>query len=353
MKGLLKYLSPFAPDQSGAVSVLYHLGGIIVICDAGGCTGNVCGFDEPRWFHQKSAIFSAGLRDMDAILGRDDRLVAKLKDTAAKVDAAFAALIGTPVPAVIATDFRALKRMAEKRCGLPVITVECTGTRLYDEGEAEAYRQILEQFAVEGESVRPDSIGVLGLTPLDVSCLDADVRVREYLRGRGCREIACYGMEQAEAADELEAIRHAGGVSRNLAVSPAGLQAAKYLEKRFGTPYETGFPFLTEEFGQQLAAVQAQKALVIHQQIAANEIRERLEEGGVQNVVVASWFQMDRGIGRPQDRGLSTEEEFVDWVRQEQFDLIVGDGLFRRPLRDYSGEFIELPHFAVSGKGGL
>ena len=45
MRGLRKYLTPFAPDQSGAVSVLYEFGGIIVICDAGGCTGNICGFD--------------------------------------------------------------------------------------------------------------------------------------------------------------------------------------------------------------------------------------------------------------------------------------------------------------------
>ena len=41
MRGLRKYLTPFAPDQSGAVSVLYEFGGIIVICDAGGCTGNI------------------------------------------------------------------------------------------------------------------------------------------------------------------------------------------------------------------------------------------------------------------------------------------------------------------------
>ena len=55
MKGLRKYLTPFAPDQSGAVSVLYELGGMLVICDAGGCTGNVCGFDEPRWFETMKA----------------------------------------------------------------------------------------------------------------------------------------------------------------------------------------------------------------------------------------------------------------------------------------------------------
>ena len=101
MKGLWKYLSPFSPDQSGASAVLYGLGGIVLVCDAGGCAGNICGFDEPRWFKQKSAVFSAGLRDMDAILGRDDRLVDKLALAVADVEADFAAIIGTPVPALL------------------------------------------------------------------------------------------------------------------------------------------------------------------------------------------------------------------------------------------------------------
>lgn len=78
MKGLRRFLTPFAPDQSGAVSVLYELGGIVVIVDAGGCAGNICGFDEPRWSETRSAIFSAGLRDMDAIMGRDKLLVKRL-----------------------------------------------------------------------------------------------------------------------------------------------------------------------------------------------------------------------------------------------------------------------------------
>ena len=46
MKKFLKYMSPFAPDQSGACGVFYELGGLTVICDAGGCAGNICGFDE-------------------------------------------------------------------------------------------------------------------------------------------------------------------------------------------------------------------------------------------------------------------------------------------------------------------
>ena len=72
---------------------------------------------------------------MDAILGRDDRLVAKLADAAEKVDATFAAVIGTPVPAVIATDYLALKRMSEKKINLPILTVNTDGMEHYDKGE--------------------------------------------------------------------------------------------------------------------------------------------------------------------------------------------------------------------------
>lgn len=72
---------------------------------------------------------------MDAILGRDDRLVAKLADVVQKIDATFVAVIGTPVPAVIATDYLALKRMSEKKIKLPILTVDTDGMELYDKGE--------------------------------------------------------------------------------------------------------------------------------------------------------------------------------------------------------------------------
>ena len=45
VKGLHKIIYPFAPDQSGAAAVLYEMGGMIIVVDAGGCAGNICGFD--------------------------------------------------------------------------------------------------------------------------------------------------------------------------------------------------------------------------------------------------------------------------------------------------------------------
>ena len=162
MKGLRKYLSPFAPDQSGAAAVLCEFHGLIIILDAGGCAGNICGFDEPRWFESRSAIFSAGLRDMDAILGRDDRLVAKLVDAADKIDANFAAIVGTPVPAVIGTDYQALKRMCEKKTDLPILAIDTDGMELYDKGEEKAYLALFTAFAKEKYEVCKEKVGILG-----------------------------------------------------------------------------------------------------------------------------------------------------------------------------------------------
>ena len=150
MRGLRKVLTPFAPDQSGAESVLYELGGIIVILDAGGCAGNICGFDEPRWSSRKSAVFSAGLRDMDAVMGRDRLLVKKICRCAEKIDARFIAVIGTPVPAVIGTDLSAVKRMIEAQISLPVLTMATDGMHLYDRGVQLAYMALLRELDRRG-----------------------------------------------------------------------------------------------------------------------------------------------------------------------------------------------------------
>ena len=77
MKGLRKVLTPFAPDQSGASGVLYSMGALIVIIDAGGCTGNVCGFDEPRSGTNVACAIKLAMK-----LGAGKTVVTVLPDTA-------------------------------------------------------------------------------------------------------------------------------------------------------------------------------------------------------------------------------------------------------------------------------
>lgn len=355
VRGLWKGLTPFAPDQSGAASVFYELGGILAICDAGGCTGNVCGFDEPRWFGERSAIFSAGLRDMDAILGRDDRLVAKLTDAAEKIDANFAAVIGTPVPAVIATDYRALQRMCEKKTNLPILTVDTNGMELYDVGEEKAWLTLFKTFAgkdvasqkeasEEDDSSKKMKIGVLGLTPHDVSDLNIEEKFRKSENEN--THYICYGMRAG-----IDKVKTAGSAGKNLVVAPAALETAKYLEKEFGTPYEVGYPFVDELIPE--LGYERKKILIIHQQVIANairqEIRTRSDEQNTE-VTVASWFMMKSELSEEGDLSLKEEMDYCKLVQNGNYDIVFADENMRGLVPGFKGTFVNIRHFAVSGK---
>ena len=355
VRGLWKGLTPFAPDQSGAASVFYELGGILVICDAGGCTGNVCGFDEPRWFGERSAIFSAGLRDMDAILGRDDRLVAKLTDAAEKIDANFAAVIGTPVPAVIATDYRALQRMCEKKTNLPILTVDTNGMELYDVGEEKAWLTLFKTFAgkdvasqkeasEEDDSSKKMKIGVLGLTPHDVSDLKIEEKFRKSENEN--THYICYGMRAG-----IDKVKTAGSADKNLVVAPAALETAKYLEKEFGTPYEVGYPFVDELIPELDYA--GKKILIVHQQVIANAIRQEIRtRSNEQNteVTVASWFMMKSELSEEEDLLLKEEMDYCKLVQNGNYDIVFADENMRGLVPGFKGTFVNIRHFAVSGK---
>lgn len=371
-----RYLTPFAPDQSGAVGVLFELGGIQVICDAGGCVGNICGFDEPRWFSRRSAIFSAGLRDMDAILGRDDQLVQKLTDAVKQIRPAFASVIGTPVPAVIATDYHALRRMAEKKTRLPILAIETDGMDLYDEGERKAYLELFSAFAEEtaamgersefrsfGESeqsaaadaattkIEKGRIGVLGVTPLNYSDTRAGARIRRVLSERGWQTVDTYGMECG-----LERVKTAGRAEKNLVAAPSGLAAAEYLNRRFGTPYELWDPLaenVLENCLKQLPEetdCRGKKILIVSQQITGSSMRKLLRERGAEQVQLATWFMRLPEAAEAGDLRLAGEKQFTEAVSEGGYDWILADRELQILVQDYTGTWLDLPHFAVSGR---
>jgi nitrogenase molybdenum-cofactor synthesis protein NifE len=343
-KGLFKYLTPFAPDQSGAVSVLYEFGGLLVICDAGGCTGNICGFDEPRWSTAKSAIFSAGLRDMDAIMGRDEHLVTKLALAAEEIEGNFAAVIGTPVPSVIATDYVALSRMLEKKTSLPVITVNSTGMSYYDRGAEAAYLALVKQFSTEAFPVEPGRIGVFGANPLDLGDLKAAEKLKCFFQEKDEQaEVFCYGMGAG-----LDALTKASAAEKNIVVAPSGLKAAKYLKEQFGTPYEIVNP-LALQFLSEMDYAQ-KRVLVIGQQVSAHTLRVELLKRGAEEVVAADFFMQLPELLKVQDIRLTGEHQCEELLNSGRFDVVIADPVFRKMVKTADAVFAEYPQFSVSGQ---
>ena len=350
MKGLYRYLSPFSPDQSGAVAELFEFGGIIVILDAGGCAGNICGFDEPRWGTMPSAVYSAGIRDLDAILGRDERTVGKIGSAAEAVpNANFIALIGTPVPAVVGTDLKALARMCEKRFNLPTIAIETYGMEYYDKGAALSFMTLLK--ALEDSSLpcgeaEPGGIGVLGATPLDLLSLDGADRIRTLLEQEEEDDVYVFGM--GSGYDELP---HLFSVGRNIVISPAGLKPAKYLEKHYGIPYEVDYPLCAETCRRVFDAVPAgaKRILILHQQVLANALRDILRETGA-DVSAGTFFEQDPALCRDGDKKFKGEDEFIAFVKEGDFDVILGDPMYQMALKWWDGTFLSLPQYSVSGE---
>lgn len=345
MKGLRLYLPPFAPDTSGAAAVLYPLGGMVVIVDAGGCAGNICGFDEPRWQDEgtKSAVFSAGLRDMDAIMGRDDKLIEKVRLACEEIEPHFIAFIGTPVPAVIGTDYRALTRMAKKATGLPAIAVDSDGTKFYDAGGGKALLALCRAFAKGQPSEQAGAIGLLGLTPLDFSAGEVS-RLEKALREEGWQSICRY--------DQLTDFTQPR-CRKNLVVSPLGLPAARFLADHCGIPYEIGLPkSFTNSMAASMTADLAQEddVLIIHQQVLNSALRETLRQNGHRgSITCATFFGQPADASEPGDAALTEEDEFQEFVADGHFAVIIGDPSLKRALPNWQGRFLPLPHFAVSG----
>lgn len=339
MKGLRKYLTPFAPDQSGAVSVLFELGGLIVICDAGGCTGNICGFDEPRWRTMRSAVFSAGLRDMDAILGRDELLTAEIAAAAAAIEPRFIALIGTPVPAVIGTDYAALRRVIEKQTGIPALTIDTNGTELFDRGAEKAYCALMQRFP-QGDIPRQKGLtGVLGANPLEMSDLRAADRIRQRIPGA-----VCYGMDS-----DLADIRAAGAAESNIVCAPSGLRAARLLRDRFGTPFAVTDPLAEELLPEQ--DYTAKRILIVEQQVRAVSMRKILLAKGASAVTCATWFMQHDELALPGDAALFDEDDLERLIAGGQYDILIADpAVFRIAADTFDGQCIGIRQFPVSGK---
>ena len=358
--GFRRFTTPFAPDQSGAVSVFYDMGGICVICDAGGCTGNICGFDEPRWFGNQSAVFSAGLRDMDAILGRDDRLVEKLVDAAEVIPASFAAIVGTPVPAVIGTDYRALCRMASTRTHLPVTAVNTDGMEYYDRGLQKAYIALLETFcspgavkdtkivteAADEENIKMPSrtVGIWGYSPLDFAGLLTEEDLRKWTEQQGYDKMICCGA--GTGVDDLPGLAHA---EKNIVLSPAGTAAAKWLEKTFGTPWEYCIPHAESILKNRTPGMPAAKTLVLHQQVLADTLCEILRRQGMQ-ADTAGFFMMNPDLEKAGDVRLREETDLRALVQEQKYENVIADCSLKPILAGLPVRFFHLPHFAVSGE---
>jgi hypothetical protein len=131
------------------------------------------------------------------------------------------------------------------------------------------------------------------------------------------------------------------------------MEAALYLEKEFGIPWETGCPLPQPQLAADPLTEQA-KVLIVHQQILANAMRDQiLGESSAEKapqINVFSWFRMLPELMREGDGKLDSEDAFAALVKDGGYDRIIADPVMKSIVPFYEGKWIDAVHFAVSGQ---
>ena len=370
MRGFYSILPTLSPDFSGVCSTLFELGGILAIHDAGGCTGTYTGYDEPRWFDQRSRVFTSNLDDAEAVFGDDSIFLNKLRSADEGLDSKFFALMGSPSPAVLGTDYRALAKLVENRTGKKAMSFPTKGTDFYDRGVSAALLGLAKTFLPEHRTeVIPRSVNLIGATPLDLTHQrNVDV-LRKILEDSGFTVRSVWAM-----GSTLEEISGSVNAACNIALTVSALPVCRYLEGKYAMPWLVGSfsgrrplqQFLTR-LENLLSEVPVQetetqvpsngeglRALVIGEQLLANSVRESLElDRGFVAVDVCTMFDGDQHLMRSGDQAHISEAQLEERIRSGRYDLVVGDGFFRELDRPDSGiRYVELPHVAVSSRLG-
>jgi nitrogenase molybdenum-iron protein alpha/beta subunit len=362
---MLYTLPPLAPDYSGVASVFHDLGTLTVIHDAAGCTGTYTGYDEPRWFGSSSPTFSSGLREMDAIMGDDEKLLEKIRRALEDTGAPSVTIIGSPVPMVIGFDFKGFASLVERRTGLPAFGFPATGLAYYDQGQKEAYLAIAKKLLNDKPPQNKGSVNILGASAqdgFDNTSLDT---LEALLAGAGLERRTIWGSRSSQ-----EELKDSGGAGVNWVITAAALPLARYFEERFGIPFVAGLPIGRGEQERIISALQAlakgsrtekifppaeegkQEVLIVGEALFCSSLRAYLEsEGGTGPVGIATFFTQGRELLRPGDRLFVTEDEVRETFASGQYKQIIADPLLEDlcpeniPLR-----FTPIPHRAVSGR---
>ncbi|MBE6024416.1 MAG: oxidoreductase [Cellulosilyticum sp.] len=369
MRKLCIKLPPFAPDYSGVCSALYELGGMSVIHDASGCTGNYTGFDEPRWYDNQKFVFCSGLRELDAVLGDDQKLIHKVMMAAEDLKPEFITVLGSPVPMIIGSDFTGIATEIENMTNIPSLGFGTTGLNYYDMGISQAYMQLAKRFVKACEVKEEKTVNILGATPLDFSVNENITDLIALLERNGYKVNASWSMHST-----LEAIKETAKAEMNIVISVAGLELARYLEKHHQMPYVVGVPVGKSGETRLIEALKAgqraanevtnqveveeetsdtqKRVLIIGEQVLSNSLRAYLkDEHHMENVDVATFFKLDKEIAGQEDIDLNSELQLIKLLKLDTYDVIIGDPLFKQLIPSYSkAEFIGLPHVAVSSR---
>ena len=334
MRKTYRILPVYTGDVSGAASALYEFGGMTVIHDPSGCNSTYNTHDETRWFDKESLIYISGLNDIDAITGNDDKFISDICAAAKRMKPRFIALANSPLPYLNGTDFKGICRVLEEKTGLPCFYVNTNAMHDYSKGQSEAFLSFAKKMLQSPEKKIPNGVNIIGMTPLDFTSTKIELS--------GYETVSNWGLNTSYD----EAVR-AAEAELNIAVSSSGIASCKYMEDEYGIPYIKGLPWDGRPFDYMDVERKPSANYIVGEPVISGSIAAYIKiKTGIDYNVIAT-TEITDGLLLDCDRKCHGEEELEEALKAA--DNIIADPMVRL-ISPPNANFIELPHFALSGR---
>ena len=335
MRKTYRILPVYTGDVSGAASALYEFGGMTVIHDPSGCNSTYNTHDETRWFDKESLIYISGLNDIDAITGNDDKFISDICAAAERMKPRFIALANSPLPYLNGTDFKGICRVLEEKTGLPCFYVNTNAMHDYSKGQSEAFLSFAKRMLKASDKKVKNGVNIIGMTPLDFTSTDI------YISG-GHEIISNWALNTS-----FENVMKAAEAELNVAVSSSGIAACEYMKDAFGIPYVKGLPWNGEIQDYTEVQRSASKNYIVGEPVVSGSVAAFIkQQTGVDYNVIAS-TELTDGLLLDCDKRCHGEEEIEEALKDAE--VIIADPMVKY-IAPQSARFIELPHFAMSGR---
>ena len=334
MKKTYRILPVYTGDVSGAASALYEFGGMTVIHDPSGCNSTYNTHDETRWFDKESLIYISGLNDIDAITGNDDKFISDICAAAERMKPRFIALANSPLPYLNGTDFKGICRVLEEKTGLPCFYVNTNAMHDNSKGQSEAFLSFAKKMLQSPEKKIPNGVNIIGMTPLDLTSTKIELS--------GYETVSNWGLNTSydEAVRAVEA-------ELNIAVSSSGIASCKYMEEEYGIPYIKGLPWEGKPSDYMDVERKPSVNFIVGEPVISGSIAAYIKiKTGIDYNVIAT-TEITDGLLLKCDRKCHGEEELEEALKEA--DNIIADPMVRL-ISPPNANFIELPHFALSGR---
>ena len=314
-------------------------------------------------------VYCSGLRELDAVLGNDEKFIQNICEAAKEMHPNFIALVGSPVPMVIGTDLAGMAAWIEDETGIPAFGFPTTGLGLYPSGAFLAGKTLLQHaWKTDKKHQMRDGMNILGDLPLDFAGTDFMERFQALMQERNIPV-------QASLFDraDMDQVSKVASARWNTAVSYSGALLGVWLWQTRKMPCITGFPMsnataerwhsLARE-GQQHGGITAwgiQKELcgrgdgilILGDQMTANSLRAEIFYATWKRSCVGLPFGAQTESLGTGDLILKNEAQIQSAVNDPEITVIIGDPLYRQLLDEPEKKrFLPLLHYAVSSKVG-